>query len=151
MCDMDAISQIAKSRGLFVLEDADKRTARSTRAAAPDRLATPGRSRSAPARTWARSETGAPSAPTTICSPRLRRVRNLGQRVKGEHVELGFNERLDGLQAALLRVKLPHLDTWTVARRTRARAEMALRVRSVVHDQDNVWRVTPQSFQERDE
>jgi dTDP-3-amino-3,4,6-trideoxy-alpha-D-glucose transaminase len=29
----------------------------------------------------------------------IRRLRNLGQRAKGEHVELGYNERLDGLQA----------------------------------------------------
>ena len=35
-----------------------------------------------------------------------RRIRNLGQRRKGEHVLPGVNERLDGLQAALLRVKL---------------------------------------------
>ncbi len=41
-----------------------------------------------------------------ILAERLRRLRNLGQRSKGEHVELGYNERLDGLQAALLRVKL---------------------------------------------
>lgn len=50
----------------------------------------------------------------------LRRLRNLGQRAKGEHVDLGYNERLDGLQAALLRVKLAHLDDWNEARRERA-------------------------------
>ena len=51
---------------------------------------------------------------------RLRRLRNLGQRAKGEHTEVGYNERLDGLQAALLRVKLAHLDEWNAARRDRA-------------------------------
>jgi dTDP-4-amino-4,6-dideoxygalactose transaminase len=55
-----------------------------------------------------------------MLAARLRRLRNLGQRVKGEHVELGYNERLDGLQAALLRVKLPHLDAWNAARRVHA-------------------------------
>ena len=41
------------------------------------------------------------SAPTTTRSPsEAARLRNLGQRRKGEHVEAGFNERLDGLQAA---------------------------------------------------
>jgi dTDP-4-amino-4,6-dideoxygalactose transaminase len=42
-----------------------------------------------------------------VLASRLRRLRNLGQRAKEEHVELGYNERLDGLQAALLRVKGP--------------------------------------------
>jgi dTDP-4-amino-4,6-dideoxygalactose transaminase len=51
---------------------------------------------------------------------RLRRLRNLGQQAKGHHVELGYNARLDGLQAAALRVKLPHLDAWNRARRAHA-------------------------------
>ena len=63
------------------------------------------------ARTSGRSATAARSAPTTpSIAARARQLRHLGQRRKGEHVEVGFNERLDGLQAALLRVKLPHLD-----------------------------------------
>jgi dTDP-4-amino-4,6-dideoxygalactose transaminase len=51
-----------------------------------------------------------------------RRLRDLGRDGDGLHVLPGYNERLDGLQAALLGVKLPHIDAWTAQRRTAAAA-----------------------------
>ena len=47
---------------------------------------------------------------------RVRRLRNYGQAAKNNSVEVGYNRRLDELQAAVLRVKLPHLDAWNRAR-----------------------------------
>ncbi len=48
---------------------------------------------------------------------RLRMLRNYGQRIKNVHESLGYNSRLDTMQAAILRVKLRYLDDWTVGRR----------------------------------
>lgn len=51
---------------------------------------------------------------------RLRRLRNHGERVRYEHVEIGTNSRLSALNAAVLRIKLRALPKWTDVRRENA-------------------------------
>ena len=51
---------------------------------------------------------------------RLRRLLVHGDKGGYNHVEVGYNSRLDALQAAVLRVKLRHLDSWTAARNQNA-------------------------------
>jgi len=51
---------------------------------------------------------------------KVRMLRNHGQKVKYEHLVVGYCHRLDNLQAAVLNVKLPYLDGWNAARRNRA-------------------------------
>lgn len=120
-CDMDALGALARTRGLLLLEDAAQaagalyreRPAGSLGAAAAFSFY-PGKN------LGALGDGGAVCTDDALLAVRLRRLRNLGQRAKGEHVELGFNERLDALQAAFLRVKLGCLDAWNAARRERA-------------------------------
>jgi len=49
-----------------------------------------------------------------------RAISNHGQRTKNHHSMIGRNSRLDGIQSAVLSIKLPHLDVWVEARRSRA-------------------------------
>ena len=51
---------------------------------------------------------------------RLRRLRVHGEMTQYHHMEVGLNSRLDALQAAVLRVKLQHLEDWTLARQRNA-------------------------------
>jgi dTDP-4-amino-4,6-dideoxygalactose transaminase len=56
---------------------------------------------------------------------KIRLLRNYGQRVKYHHAIAGTNSRLDTLQAAILSIKLPHLDGWNASRRAHAAAYAA--------------------------
>jgi dTDP-4-amino-4,6-dideoxygalactose transaminase len=51
---------------------------------------------------------------------RLRRLRDHGQTERYHHAEVGYNARLEGIQGAVLGVKLQHLDRWNRARRAHA-------------------------------
>jgi len=64
---------------------------------------------------------GAVVTSSNVLAERLRRLRNHGAQVKYHHEEIGYNTRLDELQAAILRVKLRRLDEWNDERRAHAR------------------------------
>ncbi|MDT7808211.1 MAG: hypothetical protein QOJ70_2024, partial [Acidobacteriota bacterium] len=68
----------------------------------------------------AAGEAGMVTANDEQLAARLRRLRVHGGATEYHHDEVGFNSRLDTLQAAVLRVKLPYLDAWSDARRERA-------------------------------
>jgi len=63
---------------------------------------------------------GAVTTNDTAVDARLRMLRNYGEETRYHHTTKGINSRLDEMQAAILRVKLRHLDAWNDARRERA-------------------------------
>lgn len=71
---------------------------------------------------------------------KLRILRNIGQKEKNIHNILGMNSRLDTIQAAMLRVKLPYLDTWVQKRR-----QLAYRYNSLLVGLPVVLPVEPES------
>lgn len=120
-CDMDALGALTRSRGLLLLEDAAQAAGATHRGRRVGSLgAAAGFSFYPGKNLGALGDGGAVCTDDAFLAARLRRLRNLGQRAKGEHVEAGYNERLDALQAAFLRVKLAWLDEWNDSRRARA-------------------------------
>ncbi|MBM4247234.1 MAG: DegT/DnrJ/EryC1/StrS family aminotransferase [Deltaproteobacteria bacterium] len=68
----------------------------------------------------AAGDAGLLSARDDRLAARVRRLREHGSERRYEHVEVGLNSRLDAIQAAILRVKLAHVDAWSDARAARA-------------------------------
>ena len=120
-CDMDAIIQIAERRGLKVIEDAAQAHGarwRGRRIGSLGDAATfsfyPGKN------LGAYGDAGAVVSNDTDLIERVRMLANHGRLEKYTHKMEGVNSRLDGLQAAILRVKLRHLDEWNESRRRHA-------------------------------
>ena len=63
---------------------------------------------------------GCLSTDDSALASEARVLRNHGSERRYYHEEIGWNSRLDAMQAAILRVKLRHLDTWNDQRRSRA-------------------------------
>lgn len=69
----------------------------------------------------------------TTLADRVKRLRNHGSERRYYHEEIGWNSRLDSIQAAILRVKLKHLDAWNARRMERRYAyEMLLKSAGLV-------------------
>ena len=118
VCDMDAVIELARRHSLLVVEDAAQAHGATLGAARAGSIGDVAAFSFYPSKNLgALGDGGAICTGDEQIAARARRLRNLGQESKGVHVEVGVNDRLDGIQAAMLRVKLHHLDEWNAARR----------------------------------
>jgi dTDP-4-amino-4,6-dideoxygalactose transaminase len=119
--DMDAISDIARRQQLVVIEDACQAHGARYRERRVGALGHAAAFSFYPSKNLGACGDGGMVVTNDADAARsLRLLRNYGQEKKYYHVVRGYNRRLDTLQAALLRLKLKHLDTWNDDRRRRA-------------------------------
>ena len=120
-CDVDSLRALASGRGLLLIEDAAQAHGSEWSGRRAGALGDVAAFSFYPSKNLgALGDAGAVCTSDAELAGRVRMLRNLGQRRKGEHVLPGYNERLDGLQAAFLRVKLTDVDASNALRRERA-------------------------------
>jgi dTDP-4-amino-4,6-dideoxygalactose transaminase len=158
LADMEALLAIADRHGLVVVEDAcqahgarlDGRRAGSFGDAAAFSFY--------PSKNLgAFGDGGIVVSNNELLLERVRLLRNYGQREKYRHDVVGFNRRLDTIQAAMLRTKLPHLDSWNARRRDAADlygsllTEIEIAPPSVASAVESVWHLYVIEVEHRDE
>ncbi len=109
--------------GVPVLEDAAQALGTRTAAGRPGSLGTAATFSFFPSKNLGGfGDGGAITTSDPEIAERARRLRFHGSRDKQTFETVGYNSRLDAIQAAVLRVQLPHLDTWSDGRRAAAGA-----------------------------
>jgi len=121
--DMDPINQIAKKHGLVVIEDAAQAIGAEYRGRRAGGLGQVGCFSFFPTKNLGGfGDGGAATTDDPVLYEKLKLIRTHGDVGNYKHKIVGANYRLDALQAAVLRVKLKHLDEWTEARQRNAAA-----------------------------
>jgi len=122
MADMDPIMELAKKKGLFVVEDSCQAHGAEYKGRPAGSIGDavcfsfyPGKN------LGAYGEAGAVVTNNQELAEKIRTLRDHGQLEKYQHTMIGWNARMDGLQGAILSVKLKHLSEWNEARRNNAK------------------------------
>jgi dTDP-4-amino-4,6-dideoxygalactose transaminase len=120
--DMPAIMAIAKRHGVAVIEDAAQAIGAEWSGRRAGSWGQVGCLSFYPTKNLGCfGDGGLMTATDSKLADRLRLLRGHGMQPRYYHQEVGINSRLDTMQAAILAVKLPYLDNWTVARQANAR------------------------------
>lgn len=121
-CRMDLINDIARRRGLAIVEDAAQAITAEYGGQRVGSFGAIGCFSLHPLKTLsACGEAGALTTADPELNDRLRTMRNIGLRTRDDCVMWSGNSRLDTLHAAMLLVKMKHLDRWTERRQANAR------------------------------
>ena len=138
--DMDSLRAIAQTHGLSLIEDAAQAHGAQYNGRQCGSLGDVACFSFFPSKNLgAYGDAGAVCSNDESLLARVRALRDHGRTSKYEHRTIGFGERMDALQAAILTAKLPHLEAWTEARRAHARLYDGLLAGTGV--------VTPNEFQ----
>jgi dTDP-4-amino-4,6-dideoxygalactose transaminase len=120
---MDPILEIARRHGLVVVEDAAQAHGAEYKGRRVGGLGDLGCFSFYPGKNLgAYGEGGAVVTNNAAYARTIRMLRDWGAERKYQHVLKGYNYRLEGMQGAILRVKLRYLEAWTEARRAHAAA-----------------------------
>jgi dTDP-4-amino-4,6-dideoxygalactose transaminase len=156
---MDQLAEIARRHGLVLLEDAaqSQGARRHGRRAGSVALAAatsfyPGKN------IGAYGDGGAVLTDSDDIASHVRKLRNWGSERKYHHPEVGFNSRLDSMQAVVLSAKLRRLDAWNDSRRRAAheydvllRDVDAVQLPQVLPGNEHVWHLYVVQVAARDE
>lgn len=122
IAEMDIIIKLAQKYKLFIIEDACQAHGalyKGKRAGGFGDIACfsfyPGKN------LGAFGDGGAITTNHKRIAKKIQILRNIGQDKKYHHMQLGYNSRLDTMQAAILRIKLPYLDRWNIKRKSHAK------------------------------
>jgi dTDP-4-amino-4,6-dideoxygalactose transaminase len=120
-CDMERLSQIASKHDLPVIEDAAQAIGAKSPMGPVGTLGAYACFSFFPSKNLgAFGDAGLVTTADSMLADKVRVLRAHGSKPKYHHQVIGGNFRIDELQAALLRIKLPELDSWTAARRVNA-------------------------------
>ena len=121
MADMDPILSLADAHGLVVIEDAAQAHGAEYKGRRAGSMGDMGCFSFYPGKNLgACGEGGAVVTNDARLAETIRMLRDWGQASKYDHVMKGYNYRMEGIQGAVLGVKLRHIEAWTEARRRHA-------------------------------
>ena len=157
--DMGPILELAKAKGLPVIEDSAQSIGAKYKGKQTGSMGTvnatsfyPGKNLGA----W--GEGGAAMTNDADMAARMRRLRDHAQQGRHHHTEIGFNWRMDGFQGAVLSIKLANLDTWNARRREIAKKYLGafaglkgVRMLTEHAWAEPIWHIFPLFHDRRDE